>query len=64
MPDTIDEIKKAIDNPNSDNFEQALAAIITYLGREILDDIEQEVFDYWQANGYCGLDYKIINEEV
>jgi hypothetical protein len=67
-PDTIDEIKKAIDNPNSDNFEQALAAIINYLVTknkpELLNEIEQEVFDYWQANGYCGLDYKIINEEV
>jgi hypothetical protein len=61
-PNNYDELKDNIINEGNEE-DQAIGALITYLaGEEILNDIEEMSYDYWQGNGYCGLDYEIIEE--
>ena len=62
-PNNYQNLKEAIEN-NNDESDQAIGALIQYLTKNLntLNKIEEYAYNYWQGNGYCGLDYEIINE--
>ena len=61
-PNTIDKLVKAIADGNG-QYNQAIGAVCQYILRNDYGNIEQEVREYWNSNGYLGLDYKIIKED-
>jgi len=58
-PDNPLELLNAIQY-ETDELDQAIGAVITYLAKDNLDDIESLVRDDWSQNGYGGLDYDLI----
>jgi hypothetical protein len=69
-PNNYKELRETIEN-SGDHFEQAIGAVITYLAQDVLSDsdeyydrIESTIHEYWQGNGYCGLDYRFVEEDV
>lgn len=58
-PNTYSELLEQIVT-QGDEFEQALGALITFLtGRELLQEVELDIYETWAGNGYAGLDYQI-----
>lgn len=45
-------------------FEHALAALVTFLCRDVLPEIEEHVCNRWDGNGYGGLDYTTVEPEL
>lgn len=49
---------------NGERFDQSIGALLQYLfGEEKMREIEMEVYESWQGNGYGGTDYKSIPYE-
>lgn len=58
-PEIMDSIQKG-----SNNIEQSISAVISYLaGEDERSTIQDGVYDYWEGQGYMGLDYQIINSD-
>lgn len=61
-PNTWEGIHEAI-TEETDKQDQSMGALITFLARDVIktgdfySDIEGQVYDNWQGNGYGGLDY-------
>ena len=65
-PDNTKDLYKAIKN-NTDESDQAVAALITYLIRDKIDDcygIEYMVYEDWSGNGYGGLELTPVKDEA
>lgn len=62
-PDNYDYLRSEI-LTHGNRFEQALSALTNFLCRDVLRDIETDVYEYWSCNGYCGLNYEIDQEAV
>jgi len=60
-PDNYEELAKNIIEEGED-FDQSLGAFITYLTSDKFQEIENDIWEDWQGNGYGGTDYKIIEE--
>lgn len=66
-PHTYDGIYDSIINHRTgkyDAFEQAFAALVTFLCGDELREIEDHVYNYWQGNGYGGLNYTTVEPEL
>lgn len=59
-PNNYPELMDAIKN-KTDKLDQSICAVIQYFISKSENDreIDREVQEYWQANGYMGLDYKL-----
>lgn len=63
-PNNYDDILSEILTKGNE-FDQSISAITTYLvGEKCLQDIEYEVHDSWQGNGYGGTDYTYPTDTV
>ncbi len=44
-------------------FQQSIGAVLQYLvSREVMEEIEERIFEDWSCNGYRGMNYKIVGE--
>lgn len=59
--DLLDEIKT-----KGNQYEQAIGALLSYYSTNNIkgNDLEYDIYDDWQGNGYGGLDYTIVPEET
>lgn len=40
-------------------FDQSISALITYLAKGQIKEIEMSIYEHWMSNGYGGLDYTV-----
>ena len=60
-PNNVIDLKNAIIEENN-KFDQAIGECIQYTDedREVMNGLEEQAHDYWRSNGYCSLDYKVV----
>jgi hypothetical protein len=58
-PNNYPELMDSIKNEN-DDFYPSIGAVCHYLLQD--NTIEDDVLEYWNSNGYMGLDYKIVSD--
>jgi len=60
-PSNYNDLSYEIKN-SGDYYEQSIGALVTYLTdkKENLSDIEIKMWEYWQQNGYYGMEYTVL----
>jgi len=61
-PNNYKELRLQILEGDSEH-DQSISALITFLSKDNIKEIEGDILEDWGCNGYGGLDYKIVEEQ-
>jgi hypothetical protein len=60
-PNTYSELVEQI-RTHGNEYDQAIAAVVTFFTHDERADIEEEIYGSWAGNGYGGLEYTVEKE--